>query len=151
VYANAWSLGETHSGDSLVTSSADERDALLRLPGWREVCHSIAGPSVFCVNASIVDGRNGPFMLFNDSAAVPRAIQLYRCVTGGASRAHFLSTDPTCEGLGSKDRFIGYMADAPGGDTLRALRRCPGATPGTYTHALDLDCDVPQTVMGFVR
>ena len=151
VYANAWSLVDSTSGDAIVTSSAEEMKQLLTKPGWSQRCHSITGPSVFCVNTTIRDGRDGPFMLFNDSTAITNPRPLNRCVTGGGAPAHFLSADTRCEGLGTIDRLIGHMASTPGGDTLRALRRCDGASPGTYTHALDLDCDVTQPVLGYVR
>lgn len=65
VYANVWSLrshGPTGS-DSMLTSNSTEF-AQLKSAGWIEQCNPIIGPTVFCVNVSLEDGRAGPFMLW---------------------------------------------------------------------------------------
>ena len=75
---------------------------------------------------------------------------LYRCYDA-ASGHHAISDDAQCTGLGHTESLLGFAAAGPGGETLRALRRC--RTPsGAYTHALDLPCDVNDShVLGFVR
>ena len=66
VYANAWSLvRKSGEEDALVTNNAAEKEMLVGNGQWSEICNPIVGPSVFCVNASMLGGRNGPFMLYN--------------------------------------------------------------------------------------
>lgn len=162
VWANAWSLREKAGSDTLVTTNATERVALLASGLWLENCHPIAAPTAFCVDTSgaVTDGRNGPFMLYNSSTALPPpsgtlasvTVALYRCVA--AAGAHFLSNDPECEGRGSLASLLGWTADRPGGEALRALWRCQGAIPGSsWTHALDFPCDLPDRTLplGWVR
>jgi hypothetical protein len=49
---------------------------------------------------------------------------------------------------------IGFMAQRPGREMLRALHRCAGPS-GTFFHALDLSCDTPDPKspkpLGYVR
>ena len=142
VFANIWSL---HGGnDYLLTQLQSEKDVLVK-QGWQELCSVIPGPSVFCLGGQ--DGRNGPFILYNTPDATPNLIALYRCFT---DNYHFFSIDPKCEGW-TTESVLGYISTQRGGETLRALRRC--LTPeGHHTHALDLECDLPDTqVFGYVR
>ena len=166
VYANAWSLVNTAAGDALVTNSKVERDALVMSGMWQEVCNPIIGPSVFCVDASMKGGRNGPFMLYSTPAASMSQLDnatllpLRRCLTSGAR--HFLSCRADCEGMGTAEFIVGYVSSERGWETLRALRRCAGADisgsaspagAGTaFLHALDLECNGGGgTLLGFVR
>ena len=147
IWSNAWAVTNPSSGDSLVTVDRQELQALVH-EGWREVCSPIVGPSVFCVNTSNPDGRSGPFLLYSKQQAGSKP--LYRCYDA-ASGHHAISDDAQCTGLGHTESLLGFAAAGPGGETLRALRRC--RTPsGAYTHALDLPCDVNDShVLGFVR
>ena len=61
------------SGDRLLTNSATEKKTLVQGGSYKEVCHSISGPSVFCVDTSIEDGRDGPFMLYNNASVVEQS------------------------------------------------------------------------------
>ena len=157
VYANAWSLKNEGAGDALVTNSQRERDALVAGGGWEEVCNAIVGPSVFCVNASMAGGREGPFMLYSTSTASmapltgASLLPLRRCLTN-ASR-HLLSVEPDCEGLGKVEFVVGYVSSARGWETLRALRRCSTTADGHFSHALDLECSegAPGVLLGYVR
>ena len=173
VFANAWSLRSSSSsssssvvggdggGDySLLSSNRSEVDALLASGSWTEVCNPISGPTgVFCVNTSMADARDGPFMLYSVAVAgVPQGggvRPLLRCVGGsGAQRRHFFSTDAACEGAGTADGVLGYIAVKRGGEMLRALRRCKGPGAGQRMHSLDLLCDEPDgdgEPLGFVR
>lgn len=150
VYANVWSLAHPGvPGDHLLTNSAGERAALLG-EGWQEICNPVGGPSVFCVDGSMQDGRAGPFMLFNTTAAAASTVPLYRCIT--AAGHHLFSAQADCEGLGKNELTLGYMAASRGGDCLRALRRCRTAAGDGYLHSLDLPCDHPDSlILGFVR
>ena len=163
VWANAWSLHEVGGGatDALVTANPAERASLIASGAWAENCHPIAAPTAFCIDGSVTDGRNGPFMLYNSSAALPppsgtlasATIPLVRCKAAG-SGAHFLSDDAGCEGRGTLDVALGWTADRPGGEALRALWRCQGPVPGaSWSHALDFPCDRPDraTPLGWVR
>lgn len=153
VYANIWSLVAPGQTDYLLTNSVDERSVLVA-QGWRELCNPAAGPTVFCVDTGLVDGRPGPFMLFNTS--LPSTAPLFRCIT--AAGQHFFSLDTSCEGHHTES-LLGYLATQRGGEMLRGLSRCGGfnvlpwaAESGSARHALDLPCDIPDTgVLGFVR
>jgi hypothetical protein len=161
VWNNAWSLYEKNGADALVTVNASERSAFLS-SGWLERCHPIAAPTAFCVDTSgaISDGSDGPFMLYNTPAALPppsgtllsMPIPLFRCKSTGGG-FHYLSTNADCEGFGSAETELGWVADRPGGEALRALRRCHGAAPDSWTHSLDVLCDHPDlsAPLGWVR
>lgn len=69
VFANVWSLvkpqGQGQGGggggafsDAILTSNATEKTSLIA-QGYVEVCNPVPGPTVFCVDTSIQDGRNG--------------------------------------------------------------------------------------------
>lgn len=150
VFGNVWSLTAPGGIDNLATTDENEKDVLVQ-QGWKENCSPITGPSVFCVDGSESDGRNGPFLLFNTS--LPDTRSLYRCIT--PETKHFMSTDAQCEGA-KTESLMGYIATAPGNDTVRALRRCRStATTGSdtvYFHALDLACDINDSlILGWVR
>ena len=184
VWHNAWSLktndssgengsggngsggngsGGNHSGgngssgsDFLVTNSESEKEALVQGGAWMEVCHSINGPTVFCVDTTIQDGRDGPFMLYSrgdvelqsgDLRAVHRC---YSNVTG----THWLSSSSSCaERAGGHAEFVlGWAAGRRGGGTLRELFRCESLL--RWSHALDIGCvngTTKETSLGFVR
>ena len=155
VYANAWSLTNEGASDALVTHLQAERDKLVAGGAWKEVCHAITGPSVFCVDTSMKGGRNGPFMLYNrvnaSMASLPgaRLLPLHRCIT--STSKHFISAHADCEGMGTLENVVGYLSDTRGWETLRALRRCGGVAHG-FSHALDLECSEGGGVLlGFVR
>ena len=164
VWSNAWSLrAKGASADALVTTNASERAVLLASGAWTESCHPIAAPTAFCVDTSgvVTDGRDGPFILYNASTALPPpsgtlasiAVPLLRCTATGGS-GHFLSDDLNCEGLGILDAHLGWTADRPGGEALRALWRCQGSVVGSsWSHSLDFPCDHPDRVspLGWVR
>lgn len=159
VFANAYSLARVDGSDHLVTADAAERDVLVAGGAWRERCSPIANPTAFCVDTSERDGRDGPFMLYNSStagAAIGVATaQLYRCISG-AGGAHFFSLDAACEGSGSAESTLGWIAATPGREMLRALRRCRDAPApdARRFHALDLACDLPDgngAPLGYVR
>lgn len=162
VWANAWSLSSKGGADALVTTNASERAALLASGAWEENCHPIAAPTAFCVDTSgkVTDGRNGPFMTYNTSSALPppsgtlssAPVPLVRCRAPGGG--HFLSDEAGCENIGTLDVALGWTADRPGGEALRALWRCKGPEAGvSWSHALDFPCDHPDraTPLGWVR
>jgi len=148
VFVNVWSLIAPGGVDNLLTHDANERQVLVS-SGWRELCSPIVGPSLFCVNTSDTDGRSGPFIIYDVNTPQPKTIPLYRCIFP-TTKKHFFSIDSKCEGQ-QTEAPLGYIATERGGETLRALRRCK--TPsGGHVHALDLECDIPDTgVLGFVR
>jgi len=137
--------------DFILTNNQTEREALVKTGKWLENCSPIWNPTAFCVNPADPDGRSGPFILFNNSTAAANLSALYRCVS--SSGQHFISTDNKCEGTGTAEQTIGYVAAAPGGEALRALRRCKGSVAGSRLHALDLLCDLPDLPqpLGYVR
>jgi hypothetical protein len=141
--------------DRVATSIRATRDSLVA-GGWRELCAATNGASVFCYDGANPDGRDGPFMVYSAASAIEGggARELHRCRHALSTR--FLSTDATCEGMGTSEELIGWVAQRPGGETLRALHRClvPGApvNSSARTHALDLPCDIPDGgVLGYVR
>eukprot|EP00939_MAST-03C_sp_MAST-3C-sp1_P001369 g1369.t1 len=160
VWNNVWSLNNTSTGDGLLTTDVNERDALVAKRGeWVELCSTIGGPTAFCVDAADVDGRSGPFMIYNSDAALEGrndyaiATPLFRCLVA-SNVTHFLSTDAKCEGLGSPESCLGWISNKRGGETLRELRRCPSSVTGRWTHALDLPCNNKKSAgesLGFVR
>ena len=160
VWSSIWSLRNEGAADSLLTNSSAERAALVAEGTWTERCAAIPNPTAFCVDTNDVDGRAGPFLLYNSANVEgPRfvgdtsltTVALYRCITAAAR--HFFSIDATCESLGTSESVLGYMSTRPGLETLRALRRCGGG--GEWTHALDAPCDTPDPafsdVLGYVR
>ena len=153
IWYNAYSLINTKNGDSLITNSINEKNKLINngSNSWKEVCHSIAGPSVFCVDGSIKDGRNGPFMLFNIWNATNTVKAVYRCISNN-NKMHYLSNDLKCEGFGTNEFTLGYTSTKRGVETLRELFRCESSNDNNaYTHSLDLKCDVGGISLGFVR
>lgn len=78
VFANIWSLSKPN--ESLLTNSAAEV-AVLTSEGWIQRCNPIPGPSVFCVNTSLEDGRQGPFMLYNTTLKDTMTRPLFRCIS----------------------------------------------------------------------
>ena len=161
IFANVWSLARKDGGDNLLTALQGERDALVAGGAYAEKCSAIASPSAFCVDGSEPDGRQGPFMLYNTSSVADYVnggdipiTPLFRCITptGGV---HFFSVDPQCEGA-TTESVLGYMAQQPGREMLRALHRCAvGAGNALFAHALDLACDTPDPkapkALGYVR
>jgi len=128
----------------------------------------VGGPSVFCVDGSISDGRNGPFMIYNskDAAALSQGLQipgsadsqalpLFRCIH--SSGTHYFSTEKACGGEGKMESQLGFISQKRGGETLRGLFRCRvGGVAGVFVHALDIGCadgDTadPEVELGFVR
>lgn len=161
VWNNVWSLVKADGSDYMLTNNATERAGLVKGGGWKELCSAIPNPTAFCVNTSIADGRDGPFMLYNTASALPapsgnhkvHTVPVYRCLTSGGQ--HFISGDAGCEGKGTSDQLIGYASNTPGSETLRALYRCTTGTPadGIRFHALDVACDHRDAtpVLGYVR
>lgn len=160
IFGNVWSLARKDGLDNLLTPLLGERNALIAGGTYSEVCNPIASPSAFCVDPSEKDGRNGPFMLYNTSdvadyvnGGMIATTPLFRCITAAPAQVHFFSTDAACEGATTESR-IGFMAQRPGREMLRALHRCAGPS-GTFFHALDLACDAPDPKapkpLGYVR
>lgn len=146
LWINVWELHS--SDDSLLTADPDERDVLLK-EGWHQTCSPIPGPSVFCVDSSNKDGRNGPFLLYHTKQPNTKAI--YRCYDSHLTR-HSVSDDKNCDGLGQMESILGYAALGPGGEMLRALRRCRSSSSKMLFHALDLPCNINDShVLGYVR
>ena len=121
------------------------------------VCHSINGPSVFCVDTSIKDGRDGPFMLYNNGSVLEQSGTLkavYRCYSN-TTGVHWLSSDSVCNERtgGHMESILGWAAGSRGGGTLRELFRCEGKI--FFSHALDIGCLHNTTIatisLGFVR
>ena len=157
VFASVWALRLGADADRLLTASRAERDARVAA-GWAEACAAVNHPATFCVDTANPDGRDGPFIVYNQPGASPLGptAPLTRCVDP-ATGAHSFTTAPGgCGPAGADDGVLGHVATVRGGEMLRALRRCrvaPG--PGNATtrlHALDLPCDLPDgDVLGFVR
>lgn len=147
MYRNAFSLTLNNGEDNLVTIDRAEHDALIS-EGWVDNCSPITGPSDFCVNSNELDGRNGPFILYN--VLLPDTRPLYRCCLTPQIK-HYVSVDPDCEG-GKTESMLGYIAVRPGNDTVRALRRCRNSDRSAFHHALDLACDIDDSpILGWVR
>ena len=157
VFANAWSFSRVGgAGGSTWTTNHSEAAALkANRTAWTENCNPVPGSAVFCTNTSLVDAREGPFMLYSVPVADNPTRPLYRCRSEqGAIAGHFLSVDDACDGLGQVDVTLGHIAVSRGGEMLRALRRCKsGSNAQLRTHALDLPCDLPDgsAPLGFVR
>ena len=147
IFGNVWSLTSPDGTDNLLTNNRAEHDVLVR-QGWRDNCSPITGPTDFCVDNAISDGRNGPFILFN--ATQPKTIPLYRCIT--PQNKHFISLDSLCENMGKAEAVLGFISVAPSFDTVRALRRCRNGDRSILSHALDLACDINDShILGWVR
>ena len=136
VWANVWPMARSDGRDRLLTASANEHAALVDGGAWNEVCHPISGPSVFCVNTSITDGRDGPFMLYNNASARSDSVPLLRCLN--ADQTHSFAVGGC--GDSKVESTLGFMAPSRGGETLRALRRCRRPSARWAAHALDLPC-----------
>lgn len=165
VFSNIWSLSRVDGGDNLLTNASGEKDALVAGGEWKEQCSPISNPTVFCVDGGEKDGSSGPFILYNapnvphprgDGTPFPLT-PLYRCITPASpQQTHFFSLSPSCEGGGTAESTLGYIAQTPGLETLRGLRRCLDKAGGSVKkHALDVDCDFPDptapNVLGYVR
>jgi len=160
VWNNVWSLIGTNTlfgKKRLLTTSASEKNTLVANGAWKEVCHSIAGPTVFCTNTTIQDGRDGPFMLYNAQDVVETSGQLkpvYRCYSK-VTDTHWLSSRTSCNERtgGVAESVVGFAASARGGGTLRELFRCEGEDE--WSHALDIGClkknGTTEISLGFVR
>ena len=157
VWHNVWSLINSQRGDRLLTNSATEKKMLIGVHAFKEVCHSINGPSVFCVDTSIKDGRDGPFMLYNNGSVLEQSGTLkavYRCYSN-TTGVHWLSSDSVCNERtgGHMESILGWAAGSRGGGTLRELFRCEGKI--FFSHALDIGCLHNTTIatisLGFVR
>lgn len=105
MFGNVWSLSRAGVG-VLLTSNITERTDLVQ-QGWHEVCHPIVGPSDFCVNVSLYDGRRGPFILYNQ--AVAQSTPLYRCLQSTPA-FYTISTRADCDGLGTLAGTLGQVA-----------------------------------------
>lgn len=76
VFANVWSFKNSDSSDSILTNNQTEATELYsKGSGWNQQCNPVSGPTVFCVDTSLLDSREGPFMLYsvwiaNESHAV---------------------------------------------------------------------------------
>jgi hypothetical protein len=157
VYTPVWSLSRVDGGDHLLTNSAYEVQVLVSSGQWVENCHPIPGPSIFCVNTGLADGRPGSFLIYNTSSARSDGsiAPLYRCITPAG--LHFVSLDGQCEGGGARaESVLGWVSTTRGGEFVRGLSRCAGGG-GSRTHALDLGCDAPapmpdgRLVLGYVK
>ena len=61
VFGNVWSLrGETPSNkaDAVLSANSTEVASFLA-QGYKEQCNPVPGPTVFCTDTSIQDGRDG--------------------------------------------------------------------------------------------
>jgi len=146
IYANAWALRKDN--DSIVSTASEEVAILKEDLGYTEQCNPVVGPSVFCVNPSLKDAREGPFMLYSIQPKDTPTSALYRCISSIPTH-HFLSVEP----CGNDTAILGYVAIYRGGEMLRGLNRCKDPVTGRRFHALDLDCDYPDSEkpLGFVR
>ena len=87
------------------------------------MCNPIVGSSDFCVDPALKDGRRGPFILYNQ--ALPNTAPLYRCLRAKPA-FHTISLHADCDGLGTMESLLGYVATQRGNETLRgrALHAC---------------------------
>lgn len=159
IYVNVWSLSRVDGSDNLLTTSANEVAVLVASGQWKQNCHVVPGPSVFCVDTSLADGRAGPFLLYNTTAARTDGslAPLYRCIT--AAGLHYASPDADCEGAGTQEYMLGYASTTRGNEFVRGFSRCAtgGSGGAARLHALDLPCDTPapgpsgSAVFGYVK
>lgn len=63
VFTNIWSLKNKDGDDFMLTDNSVEKTQLIK-QGWKEICHSIQGPTDFCVDTEMTDGRQGPFIIY---------------------------------------------------------------------------------------
>lgn len=63
VFSNVWSFRRSDGSDNMLSSNRTEVEQIRESKGWREVCNPVSGPTVFCHDGSMQDGRQGPFML----------------------------------------------------------------------------------------
>ena len=124
MFGNIWSLTLADHGVLLTNSTSERTDLVTQ--GWHDVCHPIVGPSDFCVNVSLHDGRRGPFILYNQ--AVEQSAVLYRCLQAKPA-FYTISTQMDCDGLGTMENTLGYIAtqrssEMPRGTVPRPLNTC---------------------------
>ena len=115
MFANAWSFQSADGTDAMITSNQTEA-ADLGAAGWHQQCNPVSGPSVFCVDTGLLDGRAGPFMLYNKAVPDNPTRPLYRCAAAAdpvnptqPQTRHFLSTDSACEGDGTMEVRLGFI------------------------------------------
>lgn len=149
IFANAWALRK--GNDSLVSTISAEVAELKEVFKYIEQCNPVIGPSVFCVNRSLKDAREGPFMLYSVQTRDTPTRALYRCYSSEYQR-HSLSVEP-CENENVTQVLLGYVAIHRGSEMLRGLNRCKDPLTGRIFHSLDLECDYPDSdkPLGFVR
>jgi len=126
------------SGDSLVTTSKAERDALVR-GGWLDVKTRFFWSSVFPQDPSEPDYYRAPFSIARSPS--PKRVALYRC----AGFDHFISRSPDCGGYAVEGGGpIGYAGIIPEGVQLRPILRCWSGS--NHSHSLAGACP-PGTTM----
>jgi hypothetical protein len=164
VFGSVWALRAADGGDTILTASERERDALITSGVWVETCSPLAAQSAFCVRGSELDLQHGSFVVVaNATATMPARRQrrklrkLVRCVTPSTAERHFFSIDRACEGIGNPDAELGWVAERADDDLPRALRRCVDAD-GVRVHSLDKECEEPYSadpvfpsVLGYVK
>lgn len=150
IYANAWAL--RRSNDSLVSTTLEEVADFKEVFNYREQCNPVIGPSVFCVDTSLADAREGPFMLYSVKPRDAPTRELYRCYSSTSER-HFLSVEHCASEIVEEELLLGYIAVHRGGEMLRGLNRCKDPVTQRRFHSLDLACDHPDSKkpLGYVR
>lgn len=150
---SVWSLRNLASTDYLITASAYELSVLLKSGQWSEICNGYSGPVSFCVDGSVLNGRDaptGPFLLSTlnlNNGGNP----LYRCRTSGGT--HFFTNQANCEGQ-ILDNFLGYTSGQRSSNFPRSLRRCYTPANDAHYHSLDFPCqagDKQEADYGFVH
>jgi len=145
IFQNIYALVAPKGIDYLLTYDLNEVKVLTSR-GWTQTCNPINGPSIFCVDTEMVDGRSGPFIIYK--VQQPETVALYRCYNGVT---HSLAVT-NCENGFRNEILLGYISQKRGGETLRGLSRCLGKANDTFVHALDLSCDKPDgSTLGYVR
>jgi len=108
VFANVWSLRSNATNDALLSANQTEVHQLEQ-SGYQQVCNPIDGPTVFCVDSSMEDGRDGlvpaccalplgrryysphcyglvrPFMVYSVPVGDVDTVALYRCLSSSTS------------------------------------------------------------------
>lgn len=99
---------------------------------------------------SYYDGPSGSFVLYATAlGASPARAALYHCRAGATDE--FFSPDAACEGQTSLGQ-VGFVSRFKGGETLRALRRCFGASGHAYSLVADCPAGTSlEAVLGYVR
>jgi hypothetical protein len=146
IWSNVWSLAQSQSSGYLLTKDNSEKETLLSTRTWEEVCVPVGGPSVFCSDVNI-DGRNGPFILFNTFEALQdtnyegslKLVSIYRCLNTTSNYHFIVANDDTCKGY-SNEGLLGYGTSNRYGEMPRALRTCVDPNTFEWYHALDVDC-----------